>query len=282
MNKPFIIDAHLDLSMNALEWNRDLRQPLKEINRREIGMTDKPDRGNATISFEELRKGNVGLVVATQIGRYVGPDNPLPGWHSPEQAWAGFYATECGNILGLGGAFFASLIAVSSLAKEEKEHTAEFLFAHPISRKKILTEKLTSVLFQLLILNVIVFLLSVGSISLIGEKILWKEICLLHLAYFLIQIELAGICFGISAFLRRSGLGIGLGIATMMYFLNIIANISDQAKFLKYITPFGYANGADIVENGSLDTGMVLTGMLFAVIGILTAYWKYSRKDIQA
>ena len=75
---PFIIDAHLDLSMNALEWNRDLRQPLKEINRREIGMTDKPDRGNATISFEELRKGNVGLVVATQIGRYVGPDNPLP------------------------------------------------------------------------------------------------------------------------------------------------------------------------------------------------------------
>ena len=60
MNKPFIIDAHLDLSMNALEWNRDLREPLKEINRREIGMTDKPDRGNATISFEELRKGNVG------------------------------------------------------------------------------------------------------------------------------------------------------------------------------------------------------------------------------
>lgn len=38
MNKPFIIDAHLDLSMNALEWNRDLREPLKEINRREIGM----------------------------------------------------------------------------------------------------------------------------------------------------------------------------------------------------------------------------------------------------
>jgi membrane dipeptidase len=74
--------------MNALEWNRDLREPVTEINRREAGMTDKPDRGNATISFEELRKGNIGLVVATQIGRYVAPDNPLPGWHSPEQAWA--------------------------------------------------------------------------------------------------------------------------------------------------------------------------------------------------
>jgi membrane dipeptidase len=74
--------------MNALEWNRDLREPVAEINRRETGMTDKPDRGNATVSFDELRKGNIGLVVATQIGRYVAADNPLPGWHSPEQAWA--------------------------------------------------------------------------------------------------------------------------------------------------------------------------------------------------
>ena len=88
MNKPLIVDAHLDLSMNALEWNRDLREPIEEINRREQGMTDKPDRGKATVSFAELRKGNVGLVVATQIGRYVAPDNTLPGWHSPEQAWA--------------------------------------------------------------------------------------------------------------------------------------------------------------------------------------------------
>jgi membrane dipeptidase len=84
----FTIDAHLDLSMNALEWNRDLRTPVSEINAREKGLTDKPDRGNATVSLSELRKGEVGLVVATQIGRYVAPNNPLPGWHSPEQAWA--------------------------------------------------------------------------------------------------------------------------------------------------------------------------------------------------
>jgi len=84
----FIIDAHLDLSMNAIEWNRDLTRPLSEINERESGLTDKPDRGNATVSLPELRKANIGLVVATQIARYVSPSNPLPGWHSPEQAWA--------------------------------------------------------------------------------------------------------------------------------------------------------------------------------------------------
>ncbi len=84
----FTIDAHLDLAMNAMEWNRDLRHPVTAINSRESGLTDKPDRGNATVSLPELRKGNIGLVVATQIARYVAPNNPLPGWHSPEQAWA--------------------------------------------------------------------------------------------------------------------------------------------------------------------------------------------------
>jgi membrane dipeptidase len=85
---PFIIDAHLDLSMNAMEWNRDLRQPIQVIREREKHLTDKPDRGNGVVCFEELRKGNIGLVVATQIARYVAPDNQLPGWNSPEQAWA--------------------------------------------------------------------------------------------------------------------------------------------------------------------------------------------------
>lgn len=84
----FTIDAHLDLSMNALEWNRNLKRPVVEINQREEGLTDKPDRGKAVVSLPELRKGNIGLVVATQIARYVREGNPLPGWHSPEQAWA--------------------------------------------------------------------------------------------------------------------------------------------------------------------------------------------------
>jgi membrane dipeptidase len=84
----FTIDAHLDLSMNAMEWNRDLRKPVHVIREREKDLADKPDRGKGVVSLPDLRKGNIGLVVATQIARYVAPDNPLPGWHSPEQAWA--------------------------------------------------------------------------------------------------------------------------------------------------------------------------------------------------
>ncbi len=84
----FIFDAHLDLAMNALEWNRDLRWPVHDIRESEKGMIDKPDRGNNTVSFDAMRKGNIGLCVATQIARYVHKNNSLPGWNSPQQAWA--------------------------------------------------------------------------------------------------------------------------------------------------------------------------------------------------
>jgi membrane dipeptidase len=83
-----IFDAHLDLSMNAIEWNRDLTRPIGELRERERGMTDKKDRGNGTVCFPEMRRGNVGICVATQIARYVKPGNALPGWKSPAQAWA--------------------------------------------------------------------------------------------------------------------------------------------------------------------------------------------------
>ena len=83
-----IVDGHLDLAMNALEWNRDLTRPIAEIRAREQDLRDKPDRGGGTVSFSEMRSGRVGLCVATQIARYVKPDNPRPGWFSPEQAWA--------------------------------------------------------------------------------------------------------------------------------------------------------------------------------------------------
>ncbi len=83
-----IFDSHLDLAMNALEWNRDLTRPIHEIRLREHGLQDKPDRGHGTVCFPEMRRGRIGLCVATQIARFVKPGNPLPGWHSQEQAWA--------------------------------------------------------------------------------------------------------------------------------------------------------------------------------------------------
>lgn len=89
MSQPVLMfDAHLDLSMNALEWNRDLRWSLEKIRRWEQHMKDRVDRGNNTVCLPEMRRGRIGLCVATQIGRHSPYFHRLPGWNSPEQAWA--------------------------------------------------------------------------------------------------------------------------------------------------------------------------------------------------
>lgn len=191
----------------------------------------------------------------------------------------GFYAVECGNVLGLGGALYAALCAIGVLSKEERDKTAEFLMIHPISRKRVVTEKLVSVFIQLTAMNVIIYGLALGSITVIGEELPFKEISLMHLAYYLLQLELAGICFGISSFLRKGGVGIGLGIAIIMYFLNLIANIAEVAEPLKYITPFGYCEGADIVDSCSLDLKLVAIGMTIGICGVVIAYLK-DRKSV--
>ncbi|MBK7936632.1 MAG: dipeptidase [Lewinellaceae bacterium] len=83
-----MFDGHLDLAMNAIEWNRDLTRPVEDIRRREADMEDKPDRARGTVSLPAMREGRVCLCMATQIARFVKENNPLPGWHSPQQAWA--------------------------------------------------------------------------------------------------------------------------------------------------------------------------------------------------
>lgn len=110
MDKPSLIfDAHLDLSMNAMEWNRDIRLSLVEIRRRELGMNDLPDRTRGTVCLPEMRRCRMGVCVATQIARYSARFSKLPGWRSPEQAWAqtqgqlAWYRAmeECGQLVQL-------------------------------------------------------------------------------------------------------------------------------------------------------------------------------------
>jgi membrane dipeptidase len=86
--KQFIFDAHLDLAMNAMEWNRNLSWSVEKIRKAEIGMLDKPDRGKGTVSLPALRNGNIRLFVTSLLAKYVRPEDDVPGWFSQNQAWA--------------------------------------------------------------------------------------------------------------------------------------------------------------------------------------------------
>lgn len=84
----FTFDAHLDLSLNALEYNRDLRLPVHEIRQREKGMNDLKGRAAGTTAFHEMRQTEMGICVATQLAGCMKGARPMANWMSPEQAYA--------------------------------------------------------------------------------------------------------------------------------------------------------------------------------------------------
>lgn len=81
-----IIDGHLDLAWNALQWGRDLRRPVSTLRRQEGGLTG-PGRGTNTVALPELRQGRVALCFATLLARSTGTPEPGLDHASPEQAY---------------------------------------------------------------------------------------------------------------------------------------------------------------------------------------------------
>ena len=194
----------------------------------------------------------------------------------------GFYGIECGNVLGIGGGFFAALAGISMLSKEEKERTAEFLFTHPVSRASVLAQKLSAVLTQIFVMNAVITAVSLLAAASVGERPSLKEFLLLHAVYLLLMLEIACICFGLSAFIRRGSPGAGLGLALALYCINLLCNLSDKAEFLRWLTPYAYAEPSGIIAGDGPDTGLIAVGLLLAAAGAAAAWLRYTKKDLAA
>ncbi len=194
--------------------------------------------------------------------------------------YKGYFGVECGNTLGMGGAIFAALLGISAIGKEEKEHTAEFLLTHPVSRQRVYREKLLAVFLQILILNVVIATITVGATLMIGETLPRGETAILFLAFTMLQWQIAGITFGLSPYLKGGGLGIGIGIGLGLYFLSLLANLMENGDIVKYITPFAYTNSSVIYDIGHPEWKYVLSGAIITTVVLLLGWAKWNKKDI--
>ena len=82
-----LIDAHLDLAMNALEWNRNLDLSVADGRAAEADM-EKKGRGRGTTTLPEMRRGEVFLSVVTVISRTARPNSPSSGTACQEISYA--------------------------------------------------------------------------------------------------------------------------------------------------------------------------------------------------
>ncbi|MDE6435375.1 MAG: ABC transporter permease [Lachnospiraceae bacterium] len=191
----------------------------------------------------------------------------------------GFYATEIAMMHGLGGAMFAAILGTGMLSKEEAGHTTEFLNVLPMGRSRIFSQKYLAIVSNIVIFNLVCFILYILGFLLIEGEISGKEIVLYHFAQLVMQIELATVCFMISAFTKKNLMGAGLGLVILMFAADMMCRIIPAIEDVKYITPFYYSNAADIFTEGSIDNVMLGLGLGIIVITFMAAGMRYGKKD---
>ncbi|WFR57980.1 ABC transporter permease subunit [Anaerocolumna sp. AGMB13025] len=195
----------------------------------------------------------------------------------------GFFATEIGTMYALGAAMYAALLGIGMFSKEEVWHTSEFLHTLPLGRNSIITSKLGAGVILLTFFDLLNFLIFLFSFIGIGEKVDIKPIAVYMLVQYIMHLEVAVICFAISALSKRNQSGAGLGLVLILYMLDLISRITDKMEKLKYATPFYYSNSSDIIGNaGEVNGSLLLIAGLMITLCIAAVYTVYGRRDLAA
>ncbi len=194
-----------------------------------------------------------------------------------------FYATEGYFMVVLFGGIYAAILGASILAKEEDEKTIEYLLALPVTRNEVLTGKVLAVVANLALFNLIVAVVTCLSfVGFVTRDYSTATLLLLLAAPFLLHLTFAALCFFLSLFWtrRRAAYSISIGLVVGTYFLNVIALLTDDLRWLGWLSPFKYVDAADIISKQSLDGLYVFILLTAGAVAVGATYLLYGRRDI--
>lgn len=191
----------------------------------------------------------------------------------------GYFATEIGTIHSLGSGMFAATLATVILSKEEDGHTAEFTFTLPLSRVKIITVKYLSVFVNLIVFTGICTLLYLtGFLVLVEEP--GSEFFLYMLMQFMMNVEVAAICFLISAMSKKNKLGLGISVALILYLYDLMARVVPSLKNAAFLSPFSYANATTIFSKSEIELIALVIGAVIIIGMTVVSGMIYARRDL--
>ena len=192
----------------------------------------------------------------------------------------GYFATEIGTIHALGSGLFTASIATIVLSKEEDGHTAEFTFVLPVSRPKVIAMKFAAVFTHLVCFTAICTLLYLLGFFALGETGIGKEFVMFMLLQLMMNVEIAAICFVISAVSKKNKLGLGISVAMLLYVYDLMARVIPDLKDVKFISPYSYANATSIFSNEKTDVIALLLGVVVILAMTLAGGIIYTKRDL--
>lgn len=195
----------------------------------------------------------------------------------------GFYGTEVYFLVLLFGSIFAAILGASLLAKEEDEKTIEFLLARPVTRARILADKILTYVVCILGFNVFVGVVSYAVFAaLVTQAYSVKTLLLLLMAPVFVHLTFASLGLFTALFFtrRRAVYSVTIGLVVGLYFLGAVALLSRGLQWLKWLSPFQYVDAADIVHSQSISVVNLLVLLAVNVAAVAGAYALYRRRDI--
>ncbi len=194
----------------------------------------------------------------------------------------GFYAVMFLYFLVMTS-IHASLLGAGIITKEEKGKTAEFLYAKPISRTKVITSKLVAAVIDVLVLNLVTLVLSVVIVSAYNKgESATGDILILMVGLFFVQLIFLSIGMAAAAIFKRykRAAPAATGIMLFAFFLSLWLDMTDKFQNLKYLTPFKYFDAKVIIKEGSLDPVYIALSIGIVAVLLTTTYVFYQRRDL--
>ncbi len=176
---------------------------------------------------------------------------------------------------------YSGILGSNILLKEENDKTIEYLNSLPVTRKKIVFNKIFSAMIYILLM-----ILILGTFNFIGLSIIEEFdknlFILLSITPIFSSIVIFAVCLFISTFTHKTKktLGISLGIVFISYFLQIISEMSETTEFLKYISIFTLADIRNVIVNISINPIMVLLSIMFFIVFIVLTLIHYNQKEL--
>lgn len=192
----------------------------------------------------------------------------------------GYFATEIGTIHALGSSLFAAATATVVLSKEEDGHTAEFTFTLPLSRPKVIAMKFAAVFLTIVCFTAICALFYFVGFLGLGEKNIGSEFVMFMFFQLMMNIEIAAICFVISAVCKKNKLGIGISVAMLLYVYDLMARVVPDLENVMFISPFSYANAPSIFSNADVSVPALSLGAFMIIAMTLSAGMIYTKRDL--
>lgn len=195
----------------------------------------------------------------------------------------GFYSFTF-TMVTLFGAIQAMILGTGIVSREVRERTADFLMTKPVSRIRIMTEKLLAAVTTLVFTNM-VFLAVAGVMANAVKSTDFDFGVFLLITMTLLYVQLIFLAIGVllSVVLKRVKAVLSISLSVVFGFFAIGAfGATAGEEPLRYFTPLKYFDTGYIMQNAKYETPFVVAGAMIIVVCVAASYIVYKKKNIHA